>query len=79
MVELEPRVEVAKFKDGRLKVLLRCKEGKNFWNEGNGEYTWCPELDTPTILVETLEAIDEYNNRKMKKKVKQLYNSTFLP
>jgi hypothetical protein len=86
---MEPTVEVSTFPDGRLKVIVRfyCIDNNsgNFRTEGNGEYTWCPNLDEPKVIAQTLEAIDEYNEKNRRKensKMKNLndkliFNSTF--
>ena len=86
---MEPRVEVHTFPDGRLKLIVRFygsdNNSGNFRTEGNGEYTWCPDLENPKVIAQALEAIDEYNEKNRKKennKVKSLndkliFNSTF--
>lgn len=67
------RVEIGYFKDGRLKVILRFKKGKNFWYDPKTDsFTFCGTKEDLALPYETLMAIDTYNiwkNSKMKGKI----------
>lgn len=61
------KVEIDYFKDGRLKVILRFKRGKNFWYDaGTDTYTFCGTKEDITLPYETLLAIDSYNEDRRK-------------
>ena len=52
------KVEVERFIDGRLKVLVRFEEDTNFRTK---TLTWVPRKDEIKKIDESLKAIDGYN------------------
>lgn len=62
------RVEISYFKDGRLKVILRFRKGKNFWYDAETDtYTFCGTKEEFTLPFEALLAIDTYNQMRIAK------------
>ena len=62
------KVEIGYFKDKRLKVILRFKEGKNFWYDPETDsYTFCGTWEEIQLPFEALMAIDTYNRSKVAK------------
>lgn len=54
------------FEDGRLKVIVRFKRGKNFWYDRETDsYTFCGKWDEIRLMFESLKAVDAYNKRKI--------------
>lgn len=59
------RVEIGYFKDGRLKVILRFKKGRNFWYDSETDtYTFCGTKEEIALPFETLVAVDTYNQMR---------------
>jgi len=52
------KVEVEKFPNGNLKVVVRFEPNSNFWKT---DLTWCPSLKEVELLVQTLVSIDTMN------------------
>jgi len=63
---MEPRIEIKTFPDGRLMVLMRFFNNTNFRIGENGEATWVPRFGEIEPLYETLQVINEYNEKKRK-------------
>ena len=61
------RVEVDRFPNGNLKVIVRFEPTSNFWKK---DLTWCPSLEEVKLLVQTLLSIDTMNRilRKYRRK-----------
>ncbi len=56
------KVEVDRFPDGRLKVILRySKKERNLWI-GNDDVTVCPTLKEPDLVKDALEAADLFDH-----------------
>ena len=53
------RVEIKRFADGKLMVLVHFEKGSNVWVDG--EATWVPKKSEVSLIAETLEAIDTHN------------------
>ena len=56
-------VEVKEFSDGRLMTLCRFRLCSNFKKDEDSSFTYVPRLKEVRILVKTLDAINDYNNR----------------
>lgn len=52
------KVEVERFPNGNLKVIVRFEPSSNFWKK---ELTWCPSMAEIELLVHTLFAADGMN------------------
>ena len=63
MYDLAMEVEIHRFKDGRLQLLIRFEKDSNF---RIGDLTWVPRKDEVSLITESLLALDEYNTLKSK-------------
>ena len=52
------KVEIERFPNGNLKVLVRFEPNSNFWKE---TLTWVPTIREIELIVETLSAINGIN------------------
>jgi len=52
------RIEVERFPNGNLKVIVRFEPTSNFWKR---DLTWCPSFEEVKLLVQTLLSIDTMN------------------
>jgi len=52
------KIEVERFPNGNLKVIVRFEPSSNFWKK---DLTWCPSLEEVKLLVQTLLSIDTMN------------------
>jgi len=58
------KVEIRRFADGRLMMVLIFKEGSNFWIHGDGTCSYVPKKSELELIKESLEAVDSYNSQK---------------
>ena len=52
------KIEVERFPNGNLKVIVRFEPPSNFWKR---DLTWCPSFEEVKLLVQTLISIDTMN------------------
>ena len=62
-------IEISRFKDGRLKVIVNYEKELNFWKS---DLTECPAFSKEKDKIETTLSIDLWN-RKYHKKFEQLW------
>ena len=63
------KIEISRFKDGRLKVIVHYEEDSNFWKS---DLTECLAFSKEKDKIETTLAIDLWN-KKYHKKFEQLW------
>ena len=61
------KVEVGRFYDGDLKVLVRFEPNSNFWKE---TLTWVPTVKEIELILNTLLGIDVFNKWKNTEELK---------
>ena len=54
------RIEISRFKDGRLKVIVHYEEDSNFWKS---DLTECPAFPKLKDKIETTLALDLWNRK----------------
>lgn len=57
------QIEVERFPNGNLKVIVRFEPSSNFWKK---DLTWCPSMAEIELLVHSLFAVDGINRVLMK-------------
>lgn len=62
-VDLKMKVEIHRFRDGRLQLLIRFEKDSNFRTR---DLTWVPRKEEVKLINESLQALDEYNIIKSK-------------
>ena len=67
------RIEVGRFKDGRLKVTYRHEDNSYFWKS---DLTECPRFEDEKLKLEVLFMVDWWN-KKHHKEFELLWNSMF--
>jgi hypothetical protein len=68
------KIEVSRFKDGRLKVIIRHEEDSYFWKSS---LTECPKFENEKLKLEVLMMVDWWN-RKGHKEFELSWNSLFI-
>ena len=58
------KVEIDRFSDGRLKLIVYFTPSSNFWVLENGTYSYVPTKEEIQLIKESLDAIDTYNLEK---------------
>ena len=53
------KVEVRRFKDGRMMVTVVFEQTSNFWIDS--EISWVPTFEEVELITKSLRAIDGYN------------------
>ena len=61
MIRPEMKVEVERFYDGKLKVLVRFESKSNFWKE---TLTWVPTFKEMELILNSVLGIDAINRWK---------------
>jgi hypothetical protein len=61
---MKHKIELSKFADGRLMLKVRFRRESNFRFEDNNEATWVPTFEEVNLLRETLDATNDYNEKK---------------
>ena len=61
---MEPKFELGRFRDKRVKLLIRFSENSNFWFEDGKTATWVPTLQDAEDLYEYLKIVNEWNEFK---------------
>lgn len=54
------KIEVGRFKDGRLKVVIRHEESSYFWTSS---LTECPSFENEKLRLEVLMMVDSWNKK----------------
>jgi hypothetical protein len=62
------KIEISRFSDKRLMLLVRFFKGSNFRESDNESSTWVPKKEELQDLTEAMEAIDFYNIVKKEKR-----------
>lgn len=62
------KVEISRFYDGDLKVLVRFESNSNFWKE---TLTWVPTVKEIELILNTLLGIDVFNKWKRYRRAKE--------
>lgn len=62
------KVEIGRFYDGDLKVLVRFESNSNFWKE---TLTWVPTVKEIELILNTLLGIDVFNKWKRYRRAKE--------
>jgi hypothetical protein len=55
------KVEVHRFFNGDLKLLVKAREGSNIWIIDEREIDWTPKISEVKLIKDALTAIDEFN------------------
>lgn len=58
------KVEIARFSDGRLKVLIRFNAYSNFWIQDLETASWVPTLEEVAHIKEVIDLTNEHNEIK---------------
>lgn len=59
------KIEIGRFRDGRLKVKWIFELGTNFWKHDDGSFSYVPTEEDICQILETYKAINEYNLKKL--------------
>jgi len=62
------KVEIERFYDGSLKVLVRFEPNSSFWKES---LTWVPTVKEIELILNTLLGVDVVNRWKKYRRVKE--------
>lgn len=55
------KVELRRFADGRLMLVVFFTESSNLWKHDNNTFSWVPSKQELELINGGLEAIDSYN------------------
>ena len=69
---MSSKVELDKFIDGDLKLVVNFAKGSNFWMRNDGTCSWVPKKSEVELIKEGLYAVDTYNVRKRKSEAKEV-------
>jgi hypothetical protein len=61
MKRFEMKIEVSRFKDGKLKVIVRHEENSYFWKS---DLTECPRFQNIKRILEVLMMVDWWNKER---------------
>lgn len=65
---MKPIVQLSKFPDGRLKLVIQFCRDSNFWILDSTRASWVPTLEEVEFLKETLDMTNEHNEIKRNRK-----------
>jgi len=74
MKRFDMEIEVSRFKDGRLKIIVHHKENSYFWASS---LTECPKFENEKLKLEVLMMADWWN-KEHHREFELLWNSLFV-